>query len=252
VPVPLAQRFGGVAVLPQLGEVGTGQGVGGGLDPRARGLRGRDCLDQARQVVGVREAVAHQQDADGVGLVGRGGRIRLGLGGGRAGGEKRRGQEQACEDVHISSWAWLWLQRSTLPGLRIPSGSNSCLTPRIRASASGPRACAMKSRLARPMPCSPESVPRSSRVSAKTRGRAVLAARAWDGSSGSNRMLTCRLPLPAWPKVTIGTPQSREMACTPATSAGIRDTGTTTSSLILPAAMVRSDGDSALRADHSR
>ena len=110
----------------------------------------------------------------------------------------------------------------------------------------------MKSRFARPMPCSPDSVPPSDSVSANTAAIAACARAFCAASAGSYIRLTCRLPLPAWPKHTIGSAYSCESFCTPATSAGIRDTGTTTSSLILPGARFRSAGDSALRAAHSR
>src|SRR5690606_37271214 len=250
----LAERLRRVAVLPQLVEVGAGQGIGGGLDPRPAGLRSGDRLHQARQVVGVGQAVADHHHLQGGGPVGsRCGGSGVGLGGGdRAGDEQYQREQQACEGVHFSSWAWLWAYGSTLPGWRIPSGSNSRLTPRISASASVPRALAMNTRLARPMPCSPDRVPPSSRASANTSGSAACAARDCPALPGSYMMSPCRLPLRAWPKVTIGRPQRREIACTPATSPGIRDTGTTTSSLILLAAIMRSAGDSALRADHRR
>src|SRR5690606_25297524 len=53
---------------------------------------------------------------------------------------------------------------STFPGLRMPSGSNAAFTARIAASVGASNACAMKSRLATPMPCSPDSVPPSESV----------------------------------------------------------------------------------------
>src|SRR6478672_4213703 len=92
---------------------------------------------------------------------------------------------------------------SSLPGLRMPSGSNARFTARIRSSVGASSACTMKSRLARPMPCSPDSVPPSESASANTRAIAACARSACTASAGSNSTLTCRLPLPAWPKVTI-------------------------------------------------
>src|SRR4249919_72108 len=140
---------------------------------------------------------------------------------------------------------------SSLPGLRMPAGSNAALTWRIRASVAGSIACGMNSRLARPMPCSPDRVPPSDSVSANTRARAACARPFWPVSAGSKRMFTCRLPLPAWPKLTMGNANSDARSRTPWTSCGMRETGTTTSSLILPGASVRNAGDNALRAAQS-
>ena len=62
----------------------------------------------------------------------------------------------------------------------------------------------MKSRLARPMPCSPDSWPPSASVGRRTARRARRrCARLMPASAGSNSRLTCRLPLPAWPKQTM-------------------------------------------------
>ena len=60
------------------------------------------------------------------------------------------------------------------------------------------------------------------------------------------------LPLPAWPKLTIWMPDSRDSCSRPAISSGIRDTGTTTSSLIFFGAALRKAGERALRVFQSR
>ena len=107
---------------------------------------------------------------------------------------------------------------NTLPGLRMPSGSNTALDRahrRERRAASNARG--MKSRLARPMPCSPDkrAAERRSRVehaAAMRRAHARAARRRRD----RNSMLTCMLPLPAWPKVTIGMSNcARQRAASP-------------------------------------
>ena len=59
------------------------------------------------------------------------------------------------------------------------------------------------------------------------------------------------LPLPAWPKFTMRTLCLADSARSPAISAGIFDTGTAMSSLILFGASLRSAGDRALREAHS-
>jgi hypothetical protein len=135
-----------------------------------------------------------------------------------AAGEALAGLVHAAIDV--SDGLLADLGGSTLPGsaLRMPSGpSNGAARRPRRLDAAVARISAsrrgrtdlriserlrqrMKSRLSRPMPCSPESVPPSAIASANTRASASFARVDCAASSGSNRMLTCRLPLPAWPK----------------------------------------------------
>ena len=49
--------------------------------------------------------------------------------------------------------------QTTLPGLRMPSGSSAALIARMTATASAPRCSSRNSRRAAPMPCSPVTVP---------------------------------------------------------------------------------------------
>src|SRR5690606_479291 len=51
---------------------------------------------------------------------------------------------------------------SSLPGLRIPAGSNAAFTARCRRRPTGPSSAASQSRFSRPTPCSPVQVPPSS------------------------------------------------------------------------------------------
>src|SRR5574337_421653 len=63
------------------------------------------------------------------------------------------------------------------------------------------------------------------------------------GHGGSS--LTWMLPLPAWPKLTMGIENFAAISRSRAISSGRRDTGTTTSSLILSGEMLRRAGDKA-------
>ena len=74
---------------------------------------------------------------------------------------------------------------NTLPGLRMPSGSSACLMARIADSVAGLKASAMKSRFAKPIPCSPDNVPPRDNVRAKTRGNAECARVLSSASCGS-------------------------------------------------------------------
>ena len=72
-----------------------------------------------------------------------------------------------------------WRSRqATDPGLRIPNGSNCAFTARIKANVGAAMACGMKSRLSRPMPCSPDNVPPNASVvansSESTRGACAV------------------------------------------------------------------------------
>ena len=92
--------------------------------------------------------------------------------------------------------------------------------------------CSSHCFLARPMPCSPESVPLSSRPRLK-RSSTASSTRAHSCLSRlSQRMPGWRLPSPAWPKVAMVTLRSLAIFSRPAIMAGILERGTVTSSIM--------------------
>ena len=90
---------------------------------------------------------------------------------------------------------------SSLPGLRMPSGSNTAFSCRISASVGGVDRLRHEVALGQAdAVLARQRAAQRQRQREHARQRGVRALRPAPASAGSNRMLTCRLPLPAWPK----------------------------------------------------
>ncbi len=110
------------------------------------------------------------------------------------------------------------------------SGSKAILMPFCRPIEVDPRARCMYGRFNVPTPCSPDRVPpRSSAISNSSATICSTLAHC-SGSRLSNRILGCRLPSPACPKMTMGSPYLALTSFKRRTASGMALRGTVMSS----------------------
>src|SRR5215212_1435450 len=139
------------------------------------------------------------------------------------------GNQQPCKRKRLEPHGGRFHFGNALSGFKISFGSNCRLMPRISSRPTGSISRATKSRLERPTPCSPESVPPSLSTRSNTWSKHRSAARICWPSLGSISKFTWRLPLPACPKLTIGILWASLKSRNPSISSAMRETGTTTS-----------------------
>src|ERR1700678_2222710 len=86
----------------------------------------------------------------------------------------------------------------TLPGFNISAGSKARFTAMNCSRSSGENCTHMELSFSTPTPCSPVTVPPSSRLASRISAPKSSQRLSWSRSLASNKMSGCRLPSPAW------------------------------------------------------